>query len=115
MWLSTGNAVQPIALKTGASDATYTEIVDGSLVKGATMVTRIAASADARQSTRPGASADRQPADADGANGAGPLILNPESFVGGSGSEMKSPLILEGVGARIFTTGTICGDGTALY
>lgn len=53
VWVSTGTAIEPIAIKTGAADATYTELAEGSLVEGATLVTRIA---EATATTaRPGA------------------------------------------------------------
>ena len=60
VWLSTGKAIQPIAVKIGAADATYTEVTGGSLVEGATLVTRITTDATAA-TTRPGASATGNP------------------------------------------------------
>jgi HlyD family secretion protein len=60
VWVSTGKAVQPIAVKIGAADATYTEVIGGSLVEGATLVTRIAA-AGTPVATRPGASGAGNP------------------------------------------------------
>lgn len=55
VWVSSGNVIQPVAVKPGAADATYTEVLGGSLVEGATLITRIAATGTAT-ATRPGSS-----------------------------------------------------------
>lgn len=60
VWVKTGDAIEPVAVKVGAADATYTEVVGGSLVEGATVITRIATDAAAAGS-RPGASAAGNP------------------------------------------------------
>jgi HlyD family secretion protein len=60
VWTTTGKSIAPIAVKTGAADAAYTEVLEGSLVEGATLVTRVSADA-ATASTRPGASANGNP------------------------------------------------------
>lgn len=55
VWTSANNTIAPVRVKTGASDATYTEIVEGPLVEGTQLVTR-AASASTAASARPAAS-----------------------------------------------------------
>ena len=59
VWTSSGSSIVPVAIKVGASDATYTEILDGPLVEGATVVTRV--SADAASAPRPAASGASNP------------------------------------------------------
>lgn len=60
VWTSSGTSIAPVAVKTGAADATYTEIAEGPLVEGAMLVTRVSAEATTT-STRPGASANGNP------------------------------------------------------
>jgi HlyD family secretion protein len=54
LWVPNGKGIAPVAVKTGAADATYTEIVGSSLVEGATVVTRAAADGPATPAARPG-------------------------------------------------------------
>jgi HlyD family secretion protein len=60
VWTNSGKSIAPVAVKTGAADATYTEIAEGPLAEGATLVTRVSADA-ATTPTRSGASATGNP------------------------------------------------------
>jgi HlyD family secretion protein len=53
LWVPSGKGIVPLAVKTGAADATYTEIMGSSLVEGATVVTRAAAAGDTTAPARP--------------------------------------------------------------
>ena len=59
VWVSTGKGVEPVAVKIGAADATYTEVVGGPLVEGATLITRIGAAT--ASTTRPAGNATGNP------------------------------------------------------
>ena len=62
VWTSTGSAIAAVAVKPGASDATYTEIAEGSLVEGAPVVIRAAmAASNAAPATRAPASGGGNP------------------------------------------------------
>ena len=62
IWVPDGKGIAPLAVKTGAADATYTEIVGSALVEGAPVITRAALSADtASTATRPGTSGSGNP------------------------------------------------------
>jgi HlyD family secretion protein len=62
LWIPSGKGIAPLAVKTGAADATYVEIVGGSLVEGAPVVTRAATTADATSTTsRPATTAPGNP------------------------------------------------------
>ena len=54
LWVPSGKGIAPVAVKTGAADASYTEIDGGPLVEGATVVTR-ASTSDTAADTRPAA------------------------------------------------------------
>jgi HlyD family secretion protein len=53
LWVANGKGIAPLAVKTGAADATYTEIVGSTLVEGTTVVTRAAAAGDTSAAARP--------------------------------------------------------------
>lgn len=53
VWVSNGKTLTPVAVKTGATDATYTEVLEGTLVEGTTVVTRAAAAGDTTTAARP--------------------------------------------------------------
>ena len=62
VWIPNGEGIAPLAVKTGATDATYTEIAGGPLVEGATVVTRAASTGEgAPASSRPAANATGNP------------------------------------------------------
>ena len=54
VWIPRGKGIVPLAVKTGAADATYTELVGGGLIEGATVVTR-ASTSDTATPARPAA------------------------------------------------------------
>ncbi|HET7694801.1 MAG TPA: efflux RND transporter periplasmic adaptor subunit [Vicinamibacterales bacterium] len=53
LWIPSGKGIAPLPVKTGAADATYTEVIGSSLVEGATVVTRAAVPGDAAAAARP--------------------------------------------------------------
>ena len=61
VWTSHGSSIAPVSIKTGAADATYTEIADGSLPEGTQVVTRIASGDASSTSTRPVTSGSGNP------------------------------------------------------
>jgi HlyD family secretion protein len=60
VWRPQGSSIVPVSIKTGAADATFTEVTDGALPEGTQVVTRIAGDT-ASASTRVGASATGNP------------------------------------------------------
>ena len=61
VWTASASSIAPVPVKLGVSDATYTEIVEGSLVEGTQLVTRAASTAAATAAARPGAGASGNP------------------------------------------------------
>ena len=61
VWTSHGSSISAVAIKTGASDGTYTEIAEGTLPEGTQVITRVATGDTASASPRPGASSTGNP------------------------------------------------------
>jgi HlyD family secretion protein len=53
LWISEGSSIRPVRVRTGVSDATSVEILDGSIDEGARVVTRIGATASAQSTASP--------------------------------------------------------------
>lgn len=53
VWISEANAIRPVRVRTGVSDATAVEILEGSIEEGARVVTRIAATAASQSTASP--------------------------------------------------------------